>query len=207
MKLKRLAYVLICVFLIGCTANNRVYEIYEIPDNAIERMNDTHIYLIRFSNLIYTSFRTEKKKIKIPIFQGYLDDVKYGDFLSYCREKKMLESNVVESGFAILTKKGEVKKTLLEFIKFYEGNILKGYEKSVEMYTSGDEPQYLMWEIVYKFKVDNIPCLMEIYVEADERDFAKPDELFKSIEDIHINEDMEAPSFVYDLTIDYRPRE
>jgi len=213
MILKKLIYVLVCVSLIGCTINNgvadnkRVYKTNEIPDNAIESVggNDSFIYVIRFSNLIYNTFRTAKKQIKIPIFQGTLGNVEYNDFKSYCRGKNMLASNTAESGFVILTKRGELKKTLLEFIKFYEGNILKGYEKQVWINTSGDEPQYFEWIISYEFKVDNIPCLMVIFVSADEKDFYKPRDTFKSVEDIHLNENMETPSFIYQLNIDYIP--
>jgi len=212
MIIKRLIYILICVFLIGCTTNNHisenkmVYKINEIPNNAIERINDAHLYVIKFSNLIYTTDRTAKKKIKIPIFQGTLDDVEYDDFLSYCEEKKILKSGYAESGFVILTKRGELKKTLLEFIKFYEGNILKGYEKSVDMVKEGDEPQDSTWYIEYKFKVENIPCKMLILVSEDERYFRTPYKSFKSVEDIHINENMETPSFIYQLDIDYVPQ-
>jgi hypothetical protein len=208
MILKRLFYVLIFLFLVGCSLNNsiadnkRVYKINEIPDNAIERIDNAHVYVIKFSNLIYDTYRTAKKQIKIPIFQGYLDDVKYDDFLTYCEEKKLLKSGYAESGFVILTKKGELKKTLLEFIKYHEGNILKGYEKSVVMHTSGDEPKYLEWVIIYEFKVENIPCYMVIYVSADEKDFSAPSKSFKSIEDIHPDEKMETPSFLYQFNID-----
>jgi len=210
MILKKLIYILIYIFLISCSSNiadnKRVYKINEIPENAIERMEDSFIYVIKFSNLIYNTYKTEKKRIKIPIFQGTFGDVEYNDFKSYCREKKILASNYAESGFVILTKRGELKKTLLEFIKFYEGNILKGYEKPVEMNTIGDEPQYLEWRITYKFKVDNIPCLMTIYVMADEKDFSTPRNFFKSVEDINPDENMETPNFLYKLYIDHPDR-
>jgi len=233
MILKRLIYVLVCMSLIGCSINNsiadnrRVYEVDEIPDNAVALFNMKlgcvytvdeipnnsveslyenffpPFFVIRFSNLIYGALvKGEVKKIKIPIFQGTLDDVGYSNFLRYCRKKNMLKSDWAESGFVILTKRGETKKTLLEFIKFYEGNILKGYEKPVDMVIEGG--QYFSWYIEYKFKIENIPCRMLIIVPADERDRSTPNESFKSVEDIHINENMERSCFMYQFFINER---
>jgi len=207
MILRRLFYILVCVSLIGCSINSsiadnknkRVYKINEIPDNAIERIEDRFVYIIRFSNLIYNTTKTEKKKIKIPIFQGTLDDVEYDDFLNYCYDNKLLDKKYCEGGFFILTKKGEIKKTLLEFIKFYEGNILKGYEKPSGMVEDGDEPQYSDWIIEYEFKVENIPCMMRIIVPAGKRDYSKS---IKSVEDINVNENSELSGFIYQLCVD-----
>jgi hypothetical protein len=204
MKLKRLFCVLVCVTLIGCSINSkadnkRIYKIDEIPDNAVKRIyEDAFSYEIKFSNIIYNAlYKNKVIKIKIPIFQGYLDDVKYGDFIDFCRTKNMLRPDAAKSGLFISTKKGEVKKTLLEFIKFYEGNILKGYEKPVRIFGDGDEPGRSGWGIDYKFKVENIPCIMRIEVSADERDFARPIGSIKSAEDINPNENKERSFFIY----------
>jgi hypothetical protein len=215
MILKRLIYVLVCMSFIGCSINNsttdnknnRIYKIDEIPDNAVENNlglyenNFPPFFVIKFSNIIYGALlKGELKKIRIPIFQGTLDDVYYTVFLKYCEEKNMLKSDWMESGFVILTKRGEVKKTLLEFIKFYEGNILKGYEKP-EMYRESG-----MWGLEYKFKIEKVPCRMVVTVWADKRDLDLPYESyksFKSIEDIHPNENMEKPHFRYKFRIDW----
>lgn len=212
MKLKRIIYVLVCMSLTTCSINNskadnsitdnkRIYKIAEIPDNAVKRVyEDAFSYEIKFSNIIYNAlYKNKVIKIKIPIFQGYLDDVKYGDFIDFCRTKNMLRPDAVESDFVILTKKGEVKKTLLEFIKFYEGNILKGYEKPINMFGESGE-----WWIDYEFIAENILCLLRIRVKADQKYYNKPDELFKSIEDIHVDENMKVLSFHYQIRIDYK---
>ena len=126
---KRIIQIIIFIFFIsytnksGITESLRTYKITEIPNQAVERVNNAFLYVIKFSNLIYD---VKGKKITIPIFQGSLGNVEHEDFLKYCIDKKILIPKAMESGFVIRTKKGELKKTLLDFIKFYKGNILRG---------------------------------------------------------------------------------
>jgi len=190
-------FLIICINKNGMTSDSKIYKINEIPEQAVERLNNSFIYVIKFSNLIYD---VNGKKIIIPIFQGNLPSVEYTDFKKYCREKKILDPKTMESGFVIRTKKGEVKKTILEFIKFYQGNILKGNKKPFEIYTDGDEPQYLVWNIVYKFSSAGIPCTMKISFEADKKDWGFTNKI-KNIDEMHPNEKMDDPVFTYEITV------
>lgn len=190
-------FLLICINKNGMTNDSKIYKITEIPEQAVERVNNSFLYVIKFSNLIYD---VNGKKITIPVFQGNLPSVEYTDFKKYCREKKILDAKTMESGFIIRTKKGEVKKTLLEFIKFYQGNILKGIKKPYEIYTDGDEPQYLVWNIVYKFNIEDIPCTIKISFEADKKDWEFINRI-KTIEEMHPNEKMDNPVIAYEIIV------
>lgn len=149
-------------------------------------------FIIHFSNLIY---EVNDKKIKIPIFQGTAGDVLYKDFKAYCLKEKYLEFNVRESGFIVKCKKGEVKKTFIEFLNFYRSNILKDVDFSNKSNFDADESG---WIIFFKFKVNGIPCVMEIEIEAADRiDRNK----INSVYDIMVNENMEYPSFAYSFDI------
>jgi len=191
------------IFVMGCASNAipddlKTYNITEIPMNAVERVNNAFLYVIKFSNLVYN---VKGKIIVIPVFQGTLGNVEHEKFLQYCVGKKMLDPKAMESGFVIRTKKGELKKTLLDFINFYKGNILKGYEKPYEMYTAGDEPQYLEWYIVYRFKVEDVPCTLKISVSADKKDWGFSSK-YKSPEEVHPDE-INDPLIVYEIYVDY----
>jgi hypothetical protein len=188
---------IICIDENGMTNDSKIYKITEIPNQAVERLNNSFLYVIKFSNLIYN---VNEKKIIIPIFQGNLPSVEYTDFKKYCREKKILDPKTMESGFVIRTKKGEVKKTIIEFVKFYQGNLLKGIKQPFEIYTDGDEPQYLVWNVVYKFSLEGIPCTMKISFEADKKDWGFRSKI-KTIDEMHPNEKMGDPVFTYEIIV------
>lgn len=198
----KMVSVLIILFAIGCNTNSftngtKTYKINEIPANAVERLNNSFMYIIKFSNLIYD---VDGKKVKIPIYNGNLADVEYNDFKKYCRDKKILDANTMESGFVVRTQKGELKKTIIDFIKFYQRNISQGFEKPFEVYTDGDQPQYLVWNIVYKFSLDGIPCSVKISFEADKKDWEFVEKI-KTIEDMHPDENTDDPIFAYEIII------
>ena len=149
-------------------------------------------FIIHFSNLIYD---VDGKKIKIPVFQGDKGDVLYNDFKEYCRKEKLLKPNVKESAFIVKCKNGEVKKTFVEFLNFYKSNILKDVDFTDKTKFDADESG---WIINYKFKVEGIPCIMTIEIEAADRiDRNKINSLY----DIMVNENMKYPSFAYSLNI------
>lgn len=197
---KKIFQILMIISVLGCNnkigASNdlKIYNINEIPEEAVEQINKSFIYSIKFSNLIYN---IDGKKIVVPVFQGTLNSVDYVDFKNYCRQKQMLALNARESGFFTKAKKGEIKKTFLEFMKFYQSNLLKGYETPVIVDNDGDE-----WLIVYKFKVDQIPCTMKIFVSADKNDRSSLKKNIK-MKDISVNEKKDNPGFVYEIYINY----
>jgi len=149
-------------------------------------------FIISFSNIIY---EVQGKSIKIPIFQGTEGDLLYKDFREYCLTNKYLEPRVRESGFIVKCKKGEVKKTFIEFINFYRSNILKDVnfddKSNFDVNESG-------WIIFYKFKIDGIPCVLNIEIDAAKRIDRKK---LKSVYDIMVNEDMTYPSFAYSFDV------
>jgi len=149
-------------------------------------------FIINFSNMIYEE---KDKTITIPIFQGIKGDVYYKDFREYCLRQKYLKPRVRESGFIVKCKKGEVKKTFVEFLNFYRSNILKDVDFNDKSNFDADENG---WTVFFKFYVDGIPCVMNIQIDAAKRIDRKK---LNSVYDIMVNEDMAYPSFAYSFDI------
>jgi len=203
--IKRIILILVLSCIPGCrnSENTDILEKYsydQIPPHAIERLNDGFFYVIKFANLIY---EVNDKKIIVPIFNGDMKSVKYNDFLKYCREKKMLDNNAKESSFLIKAEKGVVKKTFLEMIKFYENNILKGYENTYEMFPVGGDNTDFEWLIIYKIKIDSIPYTLKFTVTAYEKDPTLKGK-FKNLKIQDIHPDERSDSFIgYEIYENY----
>jgi len=196
---KGLAIVIFMYLLISFGGNLRSEEssriINKITSQEVEVYKEYYnTFIIRFSHLIY---EVENKKIKIPIFQGIYGDILYKDFRSYCLEKKFLEPKVKESGFVIKAKKGELRKTFHDFLKFYKSNILK--DTNIEDISSAslDDTD---WTINYDFTVDSVPCYLKVEIEASEEDL-KEYMKYKSVYQIKPNEKMSKPNISYGFYI------
>ncbi|MCL1833906.1 MAG: hypothetical protein FWG49_05320, partial [Leptospirales bacterium] len=98
-----------------------------------------------------------------PIFRGNMGDINYDDFLNYCYDNKLLDNDYREGGFIIETKRGEVKKTFHEFLRFYQNNLFKDAGIDVNRpsrFVSDLDQLY----ICYDFKVKGIPMVIAITV-------------------------------------------
>ncbi len=176
--------------------NKKIYKLNEIPKAAIKSIggNNSFIYEIKFSNLIY---HENGKDIKIPIFRGFLKDVRYNDFLKYCESRKILKSGVAESGFIFFSNKGEFKRDFIKFLKFYKSNILKGYEKPTFFDVVNECSS---WLIEYKFYVQGIPCKMKISVGGVVSGDCERTN-YKSVEEIRLDDYTKRPSIFYSFEI------
>lgn len=188
--IKKIILILVLSCITGCRNSENSdclnsYSLNNIPPDAIEVVNDG-FFVIRFSNIIY---HVDDKRIVVPVFKGNLGNIDYTVFELYCVQKKLLPADTKEGAFIIRARQGEVKKTLLELIKFYEGNILKGYEKTYEMFPVGEDNTDFEWLIIYKIKIDNIPCTIKFTVIAHEKDPSYMEKYRNlKIQDIHPDE-------------------
>jgi hypothetical protein len=178
------------------TANQRISS-EKISDKHIELYKYDMSFILRFSNMIYNE---ENKDIVIPIFQGKYEDVLYKDFIDYCIRNKLLQPKVMETGFMIKTKKGDIRKTFHQFLAFYKSNILKNVdiEKPTVMILSSTD-----WIIKYDFIVNGVPCYLKIELPPRDEDLKKKrkDLILKSVYDIIPEEEDMEPGFLYDFYI------
>jgi hypothetical protein len=199
MSIRKSAFLIVVLFIIIFSnimgiSKTMLIELSDIKKEQIIVAGESwyNSFIIKFSNIIY---EVKGKSIKIPIFQGTEGDVLYKDFREFCLINKYLEPRVRESGFVVKCKKGEVKKTFVEFINFYRSNILKDVnfddKSNFDVNESG-------WTIFYKFKIDGVSCVLNIEIDAAKRIDRKK---LKTVYDIMVNEDMAYPSFAYSFDI------
>lgn len=188
---------MIFIVLLGCngkkgtTGNIDIYKFNEIPSNSVKQINNIHLYEINFSNLVY---EVNDKKVVIPIFNGELKGAYYQDFLNYCYRNSILRKGARESGFAISSRKGEMKKTLLNFIDFYKHKLKDDFNKPFEIVAEGSSRHDFTWFVLYKFHVNGIPCSLEVSFKGSEQDW---DYIGKYTTVEEINPDEFADLFLY----------
>jgi len=177
----------------------------QITNKDVLRFDDYNfLYVIKFMNIIYNE---NGKKIKIPIFQGKQGDVYYDDFIKYCIDNKILDSDAKETGFIIKTGKGELKKTFQEFLNFYKGNILSdiNMDKPTKIDIFGDEERFADWEIYYDFEVEDIPFVLKIVVKASKEDFESKEA--PSVYQLNPDEGMNNPHFKFSIYSNYKTKD
>ena len=159
--------------------------------DAVIKFKKTTKFTIKFSNLIY---KVDGKEIKIPIFKGNMGDVYYDEFMNFCYDNKLLDKKFCESGFIVEAKKGEVKKTFHEFLRFYQNNLFKdiGIDVNRPIEISDAEPAILF--IYYDFKIKDIPMVLKITIYTTDTTGSTRIDKKKSVFDIDIiDENFETP--------------
>ena len=179
------------------SANAKTIKSDQITINHVEPYKYNRSFIIKFSNVIYIE---KGKTIKIPIFQGKYEDVLYDDFINYCIKNKLLEPKVMQSGFMIKTKKGEIRKTFHDFLAFYKSNIFRNIdiEKPTVMSLGSTD-----WIIKYDFTINGVPCYMSILLTPRDEDLkkAQKDMIMKSVYEIIPEEKMDEPEFSYNIFV------
>ena len=134
-----------------------------------------NLFILKFSNII---FEYQGKKFKFPIFQGTSGDVLYNDYLDYCWGNGLMSSDDIETGFVIKCKKGEIKKTFHEILKFYKSNLLKNVDI--------EKPEIILYDgrhaLLYYIKIDGVTWILSI------RLFLKDNNIEKSVYDLQPDE-------------------
>jgi len=158
---------------------------FKIKDAVIEYKKSSNLFIIKFSNLIY-EVKGEDVKVPIPIFRGSMGDITYKEFRKYCYDNKLMGDGYRESGFVIETKKGEVKKTFHEFLRFYQSNLFKdvGIDVNRPIEISNIEPGIL--NIHYDFKVKGVPMVIKITIYTTDTTGSVIIDKKKSVFDIDI---------------------
>jgi len=111
----------------------------------------------------------------------------------YCIKVGKLRSNETRiSPIQVYCKKGELKKTFHEFLKFYKSNLLKDVD--IE-HPSDFGQENNTWVIRYDFKVDGVPGSMQIQIRGSE-EFSPH---YKSVYEIQPDEDR--GWFIYNINI------
>ena len=155
-----------------------------ISSQQVEKY-DFNLFILRFSNIIY---EYQGKKFKFPIFQGTSGDVLYNDYLDYCWNHGLMSSDDIETGFVIKCKKGEIRKTLLEFVAFYKSNILKDAENPEIIYFHGKH------NILYHMKINGVTWILSIRLILIDDDYT-------SVYDLKPDENIKEPNFIYNFDI------
>ena len=189
MKIFKNTIVICMILFLNCNQNSASSEsvtIGKFNNDTVQKFDEYSSFVIKFSNLIYEK---DGKTVKIPIFQGNMGDATYKEFRRYCLDNNLLKEGFRESGFIIQTKRGELKKTFHEFLKFYKSNILKdsNIDKPDKMVISDGA-----FDIYYDFEVEGIPFVLQITICTVENRFDTKS--LKSVFDVNINENMKTPT-------------
>jgi len=191
---KIILIILIAISVCVCSNKNKseaidkLIKADEINNQYIEQYRFS-VFIMRFSNIIYEE---KGKQIKIPIFQGKYGDAMNKDIINYCINNKFISEDIWLR-YIVKCKKGEVKKTLHEFLAFYKSNILKDIDlnNSKAMNLSSGQ-----WRITYDFIIDGVPCYLEIrFLEKEDDEINQP--VYNSVYDINPEENLKDPSFTY----------
>lgn len=150
-------------------------------------------FIVRYSSVIYDD---KGKSIIIPIFQGNYGEIKYRDLINYSIEKKYIDQNMWIS-YIIKCQKGKIKQTLHDFLNFYKSNILKDVDVKNIKNASLTSTE---WTIRYDFKIDNVPCYLEIQFDPKEEDVDNETK-YSSIYDINPEENVKDPNILYTFVV------
>lgn len=185
--------------LSSASNNQKKIANVELTDKEIQKFDD-FLFIIKYSNITYN---VKNQKIELPIFKGTSGNISYDQFQKYCYDHNLLKKDTRESGFVILSKKGELKKTFHEFLSFYKNNIWKNIdiEKPKKMDLFGDEERFTDWQIYYDFDVNGIPFVMKIIFKVSKVDWEKRNNLsiYKSVYQISPNENIEKSYFIFKI--------
>jgi len=188
--------ILVIFFSIGFISNTSQFNVFaaetkqiRITEKEIEKYKNKRIFIVKFSNVI---FEENGKTIKIPIFQGIYGDVKNKEIIEYCLEKKYINQDMWLH-YMIKCEKGQIKKTLREFLNFYKTNILKNVD--VDNFNNASIST-TEWTIIYDFIIEGVPCYLKIQFSPREEDVDNEPK-YKSVYDIIPKENVKDPNFTY----------
>ncbi len=141
-------------------------------------------FILKARNIV---FKTKNKKISIPVFKGGMGTLEVD---------KLRESGL----FIIRSNRGYLKKSLMDFLKFYKKSILKDIDIAVPvnmLIESND------WYIGYNFELEGVPFYLQIIVHASKKDYDNDWGAYRNIYQINLEETMKRPYFKYDFFPNY----
>lgn len=201
--LNKLCWKIVNIFIglflfFGCWEKNTINSISEIKfvnDNEINDKNfqqfwEGYSFNIKFKNVWIEDYKVKGRYVKVPIFQGISGDVK----LSQLEKKKKAKENITILGaLRYPTRKGEVKKTILECVQFYKDSLLKNIDYNKPTIIGGEETAIIIW---YDFIYDGRQSSMMIITG---RALKCKKCIYRYIDDIEVDE--ESDSFILKLRI------
>ncbi len=150
-------------------------------------------FILKAKNIV---FKTKNKKISIPVFKGGEGTLEIDNLDKYCKKNRIDSA----SSFIIRSKRGYLKKSLMDFLKFYKKSILKDIDIAVPvnmLIESND------WCITYNFELEGIPCCLRLIVHADEKDYDNEWGEYRNVFQINLEETMKRPYFKYKIFPNY----
>ena len=160
----KIIFLMFMIMFINCMNGiSETIQKNKIKNAVIEYIKSSNLFVIKFSNLIY-EVKGEDVKVPIPIFRGNMGDITYEEFSKYCVDNKLMEDGYRESGFIVEAKKGQLKKTFHEFLRFYQNNLFKDAGIDVNKPTEISEIYPEILYIYYDFKVKGIPMVIKITI-------------------------------------------
>ena len=140
----------------------------KVNEKYVSNFNKSGSLIIQYSNILY---KVNEGNILIPIFKGSKGSLEEEKLKTYLIDKGEIQSYNSINEFEITDfyapgKKGEMKKTLFEFLSFYKNNILKDVD--IE-HPSDFGQENSEWFITYDFDYQGVPCYMTIQIMGSEK--------------------------------------
>jgi len=185
---KRILMMAFTIVLLTCVDNVSIASNTNLENKFIKYRGGK---IIKYSNVL---LKQNEKEINIPIFQGKSGTITFDDLQKM--DKEYVLGNIV-----VKAKTNKVKKTLLEFLNFYKGSLLKDNDINKPTIIGGEGDSYIIW---YDFVCEGINSSMMIHLAGDEKNM---DELDKkqirgrdrTIDMIKLDETSEG--FYFDINI------
>ena len=201
--MRNIIFIIAILVLLGCISSLTIFDSYaagsrqnntiKITEKEIEPFKYPMTFIVRFSAIVY---ETKGKNIKIPIFQGNYGEIKYKDLIDYAIEKKYIDQNMWVA-YIIKCKKGEIRQTLHELLKFYKSNILKNVD--VDNFNNASLTS-TEWTITYDFMIEGVPGYLEIQFDPRAEDVDNEPK-YKSVYEIIPEEKVKDPNILYTFVI------
>jgi hypothetical protein len=151
----------LCFYSNYCFSKN---DLVKITNENFNQKNEP-FYEVKFSNV----FKIKNgKRIKIPIFNGSFGDVELEDLM---KVQNIKDASIL-GNLNFFSKKGVVKKTLLEFLNFYKSSLLKDNDINKPTIIGAEGDSYIIW---YDFVYEGINSSMMIHLAGDEKNMDELD--------------------------------
>jgi hypothetical protein len=173
------------------TGNNNIVNWIsdiDINNSNFVQYGKGYSFNIKFKNVWIDDSRFKGRVLKVPIFNGVSGDVK----LSQLERKKVLNDNIsILGSLTYLTKKGDLKKTILDCVEFYKDSLLRNINYLKPTTIGLEEGGIIIW---YDFIYEGYPSSIMIGT-ARSRSCKKC--VYRYINEIEVDEDYDG----FDLKI------
>lgn len=163
MRITKIICLIVLFFSINCLALSLNVKQKNITDDNFKELY-ANCYVIKFSNVF---INMNNKRIKIPIFQGSHGDIDLEELEEIQKNKIFILSSLI-----FFSKKGELKKTLLDFLYFYKKSMLKNNDINKPTIIGAEGDSYIIW---YDFVYEGMNSSMMIHLMGNEKNMDELD--------------------------------